>query len=118
MANRYTADDVAHAREMLTRFGVTPGARLYTMISHVSRSGMQRRVRVFVAIVGEDGKPEIAELTCFAAKVAGYSLREGDIIVGGCGFDAGHDVVYNLGRALYPDAVRPRGGDIFRHDRM
>lgn len=85
-------------REMLP-----PGSRVAALITHASRSGMSRHVRVFVG--GKDDGGRIADLTGMVAVACKLPrARDGwDIVVGGCGFDARFQVVYDLAHALYPD---------------
>jgi hypothetical protein len=77
------------------------GSKVYTELAHVSRSGMLRKVRVHIAT--PDG---IRNITAQAAAAIGGKLSDYSgrwtIPVGGCGFDAGFEVVYRLGHALYP----------------
>jgi len=85
-----------------------PGQTLYYSIEHVSRSGMQRIVRIkSIEPSKEPGQPVvILDLSWNLAKACGYSYRDGSgasgIVVGGCGFHAGFDCIYNLAAALYP----------------
>lgn len=85
---------------------VRPGDRVYTVLRSVSRSGMRRTLSVLIVTEGR-----ISDITYSVAIVAGYRRdKRGHIIVGGCGFDAGYDVVYSLGRALWPDGTpEPHG---------
>lgn len=75
-----------------------PGDTVYTILRHVSRSGMQREISLMIA--GQGG--EILDITYAAAKamndrVGNYS----GIVAGGCGMDMGFELVYNLGRTLW-----------------
>jgi len=94
----------------------SPRLDVYTMITHVSRSGMSRHVRVFCV---RDGR--IVELTGYVARALNYPRARGsqwDIVVGGCGFDAGHQVVYDLSWALYHGKRKDRAGYVLNHVRM
>jgi hypothetical protein len=89
---------------MLKRIGVKPGATLYTSVTHVSSSGMSRRVRVYVV-----SKGVIEDITGMVARVLGSRRAPNngwDIVMGGCGYDVGFDVVYNLGRVMFPKGAR------------
>lgn len=82
---------------------IKPGKRVYTMVTHVTRSGMTRLVRLFIV---EKGK--IEDITGWVAQAIGARRAKGaewDIVVGGCGFDAGFHVVGSLQRALFPNGV-------------
>lgn len=77
-----------------------PGDTVYTVLRHVSRSGMQRRIDLY-AIIG--GKPQW--LSYHAAKACGWRVNTNDregIVVGGCGMDMGFHLVYSLSHTLWP----------------
>lgn len=77
---------------------IKPGDTIYTVLRHVSRSGMQREIDL--RKVGEDG--EIMWLSGMAARAMGDRLGKRDgIVVGGCGMDMGFHLVYNLSRVLF-----------------
>lgn len=103
-----------HRDSLLKR--LKPGQRVYTILRSVSSSGMSRSLSVLIVTgpwqVGVHIQPaEIADITYSVAIVAGYRRnKRGHIVVGGCGFDTGHDVVYSLGRALWPEGTpEPHG---------
>ena len=87
------------AIDALLSWGIKPGQRIYTKIEHVSRSGMSRVARVYYAPT----EGAIDEISRMVARAAGYTWnkRHYGLNVGGCGFDAGFDVVYSLGHALF-----------------
>jgi hypothetical protein len=90
---------------------IAPGQGVYTVLTHVAASGMSRRLKVLIA-VNTDRGPAIHNVTRYVAEACGYSLndREGSIVIGGCGFDAGFQVVYSLGHALWPEGTsEPHG---------
>ena len=104
---KHSKQDVTEARERLLTL-LKPGDTVYTVLRHVSRSGMQRRISLYAIV---DGQP--AGLDWAAAAVIGANLhrdRDG-IVVGGCGMDMGFHLVYNLGCALWPkgDGVTATG---------
>lgn len=109
------ADAIKQLREILPI-----GATVYTELAHVSRSGMLRKIRVHIAHPGY----EIRNITALAAKALGDKLSDDSgrwtIPVGGCGFDAGFEVVYRLGHKLYPEGFAVKGvgrnGDTSGHD--
>lgn len=88
-------DAIAWLREL-----VKPGDIVYTVLRHVSRSGMSRSVGV---ILMQDGEP--GDWSSSAARAIGqpFDRDRGGIKVGGCGTDAGLSVVMALGYALWPD---------------
>lgn len=87
------------------------GSTVYTILRHVSRSGMQRTIGLVSLRGQEDGREtnpnavDIRHPNYAASEVLGYTLdkqREG-VKVGGCGMDMGFAVVYDLARVLYDD---------------
>lgn len=88
------------------RAKIEPGSRVYTLLRSVSRSGMRRTLS---ALIVRDGR--IENVTHSVAVACGYRTdKHGHIVVGGCGFDAGYDIVHSLGRALWLDGTpEPHG---------
>jgi hypothetical protein len=84
---------IAELRETLK-----PGTTVYTVLRHVSRSGMSRDIDVYAM---EDNEPR--RITWSVAQATGirYDRKAEALKVGGCGMDMGFHVVYNLSRALY-----------------
>jgi hypothetical protein len=83
---------------------VKPGDTVYTMLRHVSSSGMSRTIRVFVMYV-KDNKPHIYDVSHLVSDIIGYKLdknRDG-LKVEGCGMDMGFAVVHSLSYAMWPD---------------
>lgn len=97
MATKYTADQVDAQCKL--RAMLTPGTTVHTGLDHVSRSGMSRRISVYIV---RDG--DITDITWLVAK-AGYGKlhAQGGISMGGCGMDMGFALVYGVGRMLYPN---------------
>jgi hypothetical protein len=93
----------AKLREMLK-----PGDTLHTVLRSRARSGMYRTVDVYRLENGKDGKePDLFRLTYWIAKAAGlkYDDKHEAIGISGCGMDVGFEVVYSLGRSLWPNGV-------------
>lgn len=100
---------IADLREMLK-----PGDTVYTILDHVSRSGMARAIRVLVPAKNPDGT-----IAMYGGEIAflhpnykvGLALglkhwrrhgREQDaLMIGGCGMDMGFHLVYELASVLY-----------------
>ena len=84
-----------------------PGDTVFCVLRHVSRSGMQREISLFT-----DGMRCI-EMRCidwYAERV--LEMRRGKrdgLIVGGCGMDMGHALVYSLSYRLFPDGFKVEG---------
>lgn len=90
---RDTAAAVVRLREMFP-----PGSTVYTVLKHVSRSGMYRRISVLCA---RDG--EVSNVSGAVSRACGLKWCEDDSVgVGGCGMDMGFHIVYGLSRTLYP----------------
>jgi|SRR5688572_3391708 len=84
-----------------------PGDTVYTVLRHVSRSGMQRSVGV-VQVNGA-----AYDWSGWVARLLGHRFddRRGGVIMGGCGTDMGFEAVYTLGRYLWPDGFDCIGED-------
>ena len=102
------AEAIAKLREW-----IKPGDKVYTILRGVSRSGMQREIGVI--LMQEDGcilHPNYLVLLAIGAR---QGKRDG-ILMGGCGMDMGFQLVYSLGRILFPDGFkvdgRGRNGDM------
>jgi len=81
-------------REVLERSGRT----VYQSIGHVSKSGMYRTIKNMIIIDGT-----LRNIDWQIARVMDYvTPKEDGLGVTGCGMDMGFDIVYNLGRTLYP----------------
>jgi hypothetical protein len=78
-----------------------PGTTLWTVLRHVSSSGMTRSIDVYT-LPGADEKDWWSYR---AAAILGesYDERREAVKVGGCGMDMGFQLVYSLSRTLYPD---------------
>lgn len=78
------------------------GSTVYTVLRHVSASGMSRRIDLYTPILDHEGKPGLRYLTGYVANACGLRRHKGDaIIVGGCGMDMGYHLVSNLSYALH-----------------
>ena len=97
---KQSVEAIAKLREMLK-----PGDTVYTILNHVSRSGMNRRISCAIG----DGKA-VTNITWLVAQAleeptknrAGY-VQDVGISQGGCGMDMGFNLVYNLSYVLYKD---------------
>lgn len=85
--------------------------RLYCTVKHVSKSGMSRviDVRAFYPIL-EEGTPARVGSSWLSYKIAAvlglrFDREREAIFIEGCGMDMCFELVYQLGRTLYP------GGD-------
>ena len=80
-----------------------PGDTLYTVLRHVSSSGMSRDIDVYLL---RDNDREW--LSYMVAKATGHRFNERKeaITVGGCGMDMGFSIVYDLSRTLYGNVYK------------
>ncbi len=100
-----TQAEEKEAREFLLK-NLKFGDTLYTITRHVSRSGMMRRISVFIA---KDNK--IIDLDWQIAKLGLFPRKYPDegLVVYGCGMDMHFHVIYELGRVLFPDGFKVKG---------
>jgi len=89
------------ARETLRKM-VKPGDTVQTILRHVSRSGMTRRISVIVN--GNDVDYLVEQLGVYNRAKNGPGL-----VVGGCGMDMGFSLVYSLSRRLFPKGFKVDG---------
>lgn len=77
-----------------------PGSRVYTVLRHVSKSGMQREISL---VIVDPRDQELFALDYLAARALGYRIgKHGGLVCGGAGMDMGYHLVYALGRTLWP----------------
>lgn len=110
-----TTTERDQARAELRAIFDTPGVApaVYVVQRHVSASGMQRQLDLYVIVPGwrtHDGTeyPDLRRITWQAAKATGYgySRRYDALTVNGCGMDMHFAVVYDLSATLYPETER------------
>ena len=78
---------------------IEPGSTIYTILRHVSASGMSRVIDVLM--IGGEGK--IYNIAYNVAKLLDDKLdkKYDGIKIGGCGMDMGYHIVHSLGNALF-----------------
>lgn len=107
---RDKAEAIARLREWLK-----PGDTVYTILEHVSSSGMSRAIRFVIPKVDDQGKPYFLHPNHAIGAVLGlrFHTRRGQrtdaLHVSGCGMDMGFHCVHNLGYALWPDGFTCAG---------
>jgi len=93
--------DRDYAREQLLTHHVSENTRVYTILRHVSSSGMSRDISLIVA----DSDGRVSDITYYAAAAMGDRLIERNghraIRVHGAGMDMGFHLVYNLSSVLF-----------------
>ena len=103
--------DRDYAIERLLTHYVKPGAKVYTIMRHVSSNGMSRNISLVIA-----NGDEVIDITYYAAQALGDKLIESKghraIRVNGCGMDMGFHLVYNLSSVLY--AGQDRAGYVLK----
>ena len=97
-------EDQAYAVERLLTHYLKEGDRVYTMVRHVSTSGMSRDISVMVARGNE-----INDITYYTAHALGWRLVERNgrraIRVHGAGMDMGFHLIYTLSSVLFRGTV-------------
>lgn len=81
-----------------------PGSEVYTIVRHVSPSGISRVIDLYVLVHDEyTGKPKMRCIGYLAALVTGYKLhpKHSGLNVGGCGMDMCFHVVSRLSEELF-----------------
>lgn len=68
---------------------VKRGDNLITQVTHISRSGMSRRIRVYKTL--SDGR--LLDLTFHLSKLLGYKMNDKGLFVSGCGMDMCYDLI-------------------------
>lgn len=80
-----------------------PGQTVYTILRHVSRSGMYRRISLQAISAERPGEMVWLDGACLNLGLGDRPRGRGDGVgVGGCGMDMGFHLVYSLSRALWP----------------
>ena len=83
---------------------------VYTMLRHVSKSGIRRRISVVIPAKRDDGTLLLINLSHPIAKLLGRRCSEkyghDAIVVNGFGMDMGFYLVYSLSKELYGDGYK------------
>jgi len=82
-----------------------PGDTVYTILDHVSRSGLTHHIRVVLLKTNDAGQPYTLHPNYSVAKLIGLrQVKNGDaIIMEGCGMDMGFQLIYLLSSYLFPE---------------
>ncbi len=109
-------EDQARSLTML-RDWLKPGDTVYTMLGHVSASGMSRNIIPFVIRGGEP-----VNIGGMVSNIQGRKWNnDGSVTIKGCGMDMGFALVYELSQAIFPDGFddgaehKPNGGYALKH---
>jgi hypothetical protein len=119
-ADKPTADDISRLKAWIEANNYT----VYTVLRHVSKSGMMREISVVIPVTdiprydNTGDKPRLVHSHVLqfvhpSYTIAGllnrsYSEKNGHnaIVCHGCGMDMGFDLVYNLSSVLYGDGYK------------
>jgi hypothetical protein len=82
-----------------------PGSRVFTLLRHVSRSGMQRKIGVYTFRPDTERPGEVIK-RWWSYRVAavlgwGFDDKTECVVVNGCGMDCGFHLIHELSMALY-----------------
>ena len=102
MAER--AEAIAKLQELLK-----PGMTVYTILRHVSSSGMSRAISA--VIVDRDGTTFTLDYLIARAGLFPMHSKHAGLNVGGAGMDMGFHVVYSLSRTVFPKGFKCTGHD-------
>jgi hypothetical protein len=92
---------------------LVPGAKVYTQVEHVAKSGMSRDISV---VIIKDNEPRtITHLVAWALDLK-RNEHNGGAHITGCGMDMCFEIVYQLGRTLYPDGFECPGESCHSND--
>jgi len=105
MSNPYLKPD--QALEYLQALKIKPGETVYTILRHVSASGMSRVIDV--AIVRDDRLVRISHMIA-AVTSYGYDRDRCGVKIRGAGMDMGFELVYQLGHILWPNGTKKPHG--------
>lgn len=100
------ADERAEAIGRL-RAILPPGSTVYTILRHVSRSGMMRRLDVYALDTDSDGKPWMRFLSGAVSDATGISFachkgcrEDGGLVMRGCGYSQADEIVDRIEEAI------------------
>jgi hypothetical protein len=110
MARKISEQEKKDLRARLARFGVRPGATVWTIVRHRSSSGM---FRVIQLITFKKGEPYFIGRTAAELMGFGWDERREGVRVSGCGMDMAFHLVYTLGRCMFP-----KGGPIAKSNHI
>ena len=99
-----------HAKKSLLNL-LSDGDTVYTILRHVSASGMSRRIDLYTF---KDNKP--VYLSGYYAMMQGEEPPTDGYKVGGCGMDMGFHLVYTLSSLLFDRENGKDSGYKLRHE--
>jgi hypothetical protein len=91
-----------------------PGATIHTILRHVSASGMTRDIEPM--LLTRDHGRYIGWHVGRILDLRNARTQDNSVRISGCGMDMGFHLVYELGRALYPDGYTCPGPTCHSND--
>lgn len=85
---------------------IKPGDTVYTILRHVSKSGMTRSISPVINTAGQTVDIDWAVARLFGSRI---DQKHGGLIRSGCGMDMGFDLVHHLSYKLFPDGFTCTG---------
>lgn len=103
MSKISTAERDEAIRTLKHDIKLKPGETVWTVLRHVSASGMSRTIDLFVI---RRNRPQ--RISHLVARAVGYGFDRDHMGIKshGAGMDMGFEAVYNLGYALWPKGTR------------
>lgn len=102
---KVTEKEREDAKENLLEM-LKPNDKVYTILRHCSKSGMQREISLVVVKGGR-----ICDIDYWVGKLLEYRIgKHFGLVVGGCGMDMGFHLVYGLGSMLWPKGTKKPHG--------
>jgi hypothetical protein len=94
---KYSKEEIEHQKSLLLEW-CPQGETIYTVLERVSRSGMQRSIKLFVI---KNSRP--VHISYGVAVLLDLSRKphEDGVTVNGCGMDMGYHLVHSLSYALH-----------------
>ena len=74
----------------LKEWGLAPGTKVYGDVTHISRSGMSRNIKLYIVTPDADGECTRYDISYHAAKALEWPHKDGyngGVRVGGCGMN-------------------------------
>lgn len=114
MSNKSIKESQATEALQRLRSWLKPGDTVYTILRHVSSSGMSRDISAVFIDSSAKEEHRIYDLDYNVQMALGWpSAKRNGIRVGGCGMDMGFHMVYSLASRMYPEGfgiVGEKGG--------
>ena len=102
MPNKYLTPE--KGLEYLRDLKIKPGETVYTILRHVSASGMTRVIDM--AVIRKGQLIRISHLFAAVSTSCTFDRDRSGVKIGGAGMDMGFELVYRLGGYLWPNGTR------------